>query len=468
MGSMIQDKLQQLPSVDSVLQHDLIRQQLKKCPRKIAVEMIRKTITQLREEILSNKDGADTRDILASIVKRSIASMDDFSKAYYRKAINAAGIVLHTGLGRAVLPRAAMRQIQRELSGYSLLQVDIEDGNRSSRDTQVEKLLTLLTGAEAATVVNNNAAATAIVLNTIAAGKEVIVSRGQLVEIGGSYRLPDVMSFSGAKLVEVGTTNKTHLRDYEKAITEQTAAILRVHPSNYKIQGFTSEVPLKEMVELAHSKNLLVYDDVGAGSLIDFSKYGFEKEPTLIDSVNDGADIITASGDKLIGASQAGLILGKAELIRHIRKNQFARIVRVDKMTLAALEATLKLFFDPEKVLQEVPTLHMLLRSYESIRKQAQRMVTKLRKTKLSCEVESIDGFSQTGSGSFPAQDLPTRLVVISSGKISSMVLANRLRHHIVPIFTRIQEDKVLLDPRTLLDGDEKIILQALTAILGG
>jgi L-seryl-tRNA(Ser) seleniumtransferase len=391
--------------------------------------------------------------------------MKDFSRTYYRKVVNAAGIVLHTGLGRAVLPDAALQQIQHQLCGYSLLQVSIEDGKRSRRDEHIEKLLTLLTGAEAATVVNNNAAATAIVLNTIAAGKEVIVSRGQLVEIGGSYRLPDVMAFSGAKLVEVGTTNKTHLRDYENAITENTAAILRVHPSNYKIQGFTSEVPLKDMVELAHANNLLLYDDVGAGSLVDFSKYGFQKEPTLFDSVAGGADIITSSGDKLIGAAQAGIILGTADIIKRIRKNQFARIVRVDKMTLAVLEATLKLFLDEENAKQNVPTLRMLLRPYDDIRKQAQRIVSKLRKAKLPCTIEVMDGFSQTGSGSLPTQNLPTRLITITSETVSSVVLANRLRHYSVPVFTRIQDDKVLLDPRTLLDGDEKIILDALTEI---
>ncbi len=467
MAHTIQERLQQLPSVDGVLQHDLIQQQLKNCPRKIAVEMIRQTIAQLRQDILSGKNGSDKKDISTLVVRESIACMAEFSKVYYRKVINAAGIVLHTGLGRAVLAESAMQQIQQELSGYSLLQVGIEDGKRSMRDVQVEKLLTLLTGAQAATVVNNNAAATALVLNTIAAGKEVIVSRGQLVEIGGAFRLPDVMAFSGAKLVEVGTTNKTHLRDYENAISDQTAAILRVHPSNYKIQGFTSEVPLVDMVELAHANNLLVYDDVGAGSLIDFSKYGFQKEPTLADSVNDGADIITASGDKLIGASQAGIILGTTDIIKRIRKNQFARIVRAGKMTLAVLEATLKLFLDEEKAKQDVPTLRMLLRPADSIGKQTQRMITKLRKAKLACTIESVDGFSQTGSGSLPAQNLPTKLVCLKPESMSSVKLANRLRHCPVPIFTRIQDDSVLIDPRTLLDGDEKIICDSLTEILG-
>lgn len=465
MTRTVQQQLQQLPSVDAILQHVHIQQQLPHCPRKIAVDLIRRTIDRLRQELLANSGEPADGDLQAAVLRKVIDGMNEFSKPFYRKVVNAAGIVLHTGLGRAVLPEAAMRQIQAELAGYSLLQVGVAEGKRSRRDEQVERLLTLLTGAEAATVVNNNAAATAVVLNTLAVGKEVIVSRGQLVEIGGSYRLPDVMAFSGAKLVEVGTTNKTHLRDYENAITENTAAILRVHPSNYKIQGFTSEVSLKDMVDLAHANGLPVYDDVGAGSLIDFSKYGFEKEPTLLDSIADGADVITASGDKLIGAAQAGIILGKAEIVQHIRKNQFARIVRVDKLTLAVLEATLKLFLDEETAKQQVPTLRMLLRPYEDIRQQAEALADTLRQAKLPCTIETADGFSQTGSGSLPAQNLPTRLIAVHSDRMSSVVLANRLRHHAVPIFTRIQDDKVLLDPRTLLDGDEKIINDALTEI---
>lgn len=455
--------LQRLPSVEKMLQSDPIRR-LTDCPRRIVVEMIRAAIAATRQTILSGKPLAE--DIETQVAEESVARVNDFLQSHYRRVVNAAGIVLHTGLGRAVLPAAAMRQINDELAGYSLLQVDIEEGKRSRRDQRIEELLQLLTGAQSAMIVNNNAAATALVLNTIAKGKEVIVSRGQLVEIGGSFRLPDVMAFSGAKLVEVGTTNKTHLRDYENAITENTAAILRVHPSNYKIQGFTSEVPLKDLVELAHAKNLLLFDDVGAGSLIDFSKYGFEKEPTLTESVQAGADIITSSGDKLIGASQAGIILGRADILQKARKNQFARIVRVDKLTLAALEATLKLFLDEQTALNEVPTLRMLLLPVESIRVQASRMIVQLRKTCPSGTFDEIDGFSETGSGSLPAQNLPTRLIAVSSAKIDSMELARRLRQYKTPVFARIQNEKVLIDPRTLLDGDDQIIIDALTEIL--
>ncbi len=385
---------------------------------------------------------------------------------YYRKAINATGIILHTGLGRAVLPKQAISQIQEELSGYSLLQVDIETGKRSRRDQRIEQLLKRLTGAEAATVVNNNAAATAIVLNTVAKGKEVIVSRGQLVEIGGSFRLPDVMSFSGAKLVEVGTTNKTHPYDYVNAITENTAAIMRVHPSNYRIQGFTSEVPLEELVEIAHAHNLVMLDDVGAGALIDFSQFGFEPEPTLPESISKGADIVTSSADKLIGASQGGIILGKTKFIDAIRKNQFARIVRVGKLTLAVLEATLKLFLDDSIALKEVPTLQMLRRDLSEITNQAKRLASQLSKNISGATIATISGFSQTGSGSLPTQNLATTLVAIRSEKIDAETLAKQLRHYNIPIFTRIQDDQVLIDTRTLLSGEDKIVAKALLEIL--
>jgi L-seryl-tRNA(Ser) seleniumtransferase len=400
------------------------------------------------------------------VVATARERVEAVTKPFYRYVVNATGIVLHTGLGRAVLPQAALRQIATELQGYSLLQLSAETGKRSRRDERIEWLLQRLTGAEAATVVNNNAAATAIVLNTVAKDKEVIVSRGQLVEIGGSFRLPDVMAFSGARLVEVGTTNKTHPRDYENAITENTAAILRVHPSNYKIQGFSSEVPLAELVEIAHRHELVMIDDVGAGSLVDFSQFGFDPEPTLPESVQQGADIVTSSADKLIGASQGGIILGRKSLIDAVRKNQFARIVRVGKLTLTALEATLKLFLDESVALREVPTLQMLRRSAAEIEKHAERLAAALRDEVSGATVTTTPGFSQMGSGSLPTQNLGTILVVIDPEKTSATSLAKCLRLYKTPIFTRIQNDQVWLDPRTLQEGDDAIIVKAVAHTL--
>jgi L-seryl-tRNA(Ser) seleniumtransferase len=275
------------------------------------------------------------------------------------------------------------------------------------------------------------------------------------------------MAFSGAKLVEVGATNKTHARDYANAITENTAAILRVHPSNYKIQGFSSEVPLDELVDIAHSHELAMIDDVGAGALVDFSQFGFEPEPMLAESISKGADIVTASADKLIGASQGGIILGKAELVGAVRKNQFARIVRVGKLTLATLEATLKLFLDESLALAEVPTLQMLRRDTAEIARQAKQLASQLGKSTANAEVTNIAGFSQMGSGSLPAQDLATTLVAVRPEKISAESLAKQLRQYSTPVFARIQNDQVLIDPRTLLAGDDKIIVKALSAILG-
>lgn len=459
--------LRKLPSVDTLLKKPELESLLADVGRKVVVDSIRKSIDELRELIIRQKESElDESTIHQKIISTTKRRIKTVTSPYYQKVINAMGIILHTGLGRAVLSAQALKQIQDELSGYSLLQMDRETGKRSKRDACVEQLLKQLTGAEAATVVNNNAAATSIVLNTVAKDKEVIVSRGQLVEIGGSFRLPKVMAFSGAKLVEVGATNKTHPQDYVNAITENTTAILRVHPSNYKIQGFSYEVPLDELVDIAHSHKLTMIDDVGAGSLIDFSQFGFEPEPTLNESIAKGADIVTASADKLIGASQGGIILGKAKLIEAVRKNQFARIVRVGKLTLATLEATLKLFLDESTALSNVPTLRMLRRDRSEIAKEANHLASKLDKNLTNCIVTTTAGFSQMGSGSLPTQNLATTLVAIRPEKISAASLAKKLRQYKTPVFTRIQNDQVLIDPRTLLKGDDKIVIEALREIL--
>ena len=459
--------LRKLPSVEALLNEAQLKDYIAGIGRKSVANSVREAVDEVRQNLVAeNAQKMDEKEIFQKVMAGVMARLKATVEPYYRRAINATGIILHTGLGRAVLAPQAIRQIQEELAGYSLLQVDIETGERSKRDERIEWLLQQLTDAEAATVVNNNAAATAIVLSTIAKDKEVIVSRGQLVEIGGSFRLPDVMAFSGAKLVEVGATNKTHAYDYINAITENTASIMRVHPSNYKIQGFTSEVPLEELVEIAHKHNLIMIDDVGSGALIDFSRLGFEPEPTLVESIAKGADIVTSSADKLIGASQGGIILGKAKLINAIRKNQFFRIVRVGKLTLAALEATLKLFLDESIALREVPTLQMLMRSLPDITNEAKQLVAQLDKSASGALVKIIPGFSQTGSGSLPAQNLATTLVAVQSEKIGADSLAKQLRLYNPPIFTRIQNDNVLIDPRTLRKGDAEVIVKALVEIL--
>jgi len=463
----MQQLMRKVPSVDAVLREPELEALAAEHGRRLVTDSVRDVVEETRRQLLAGPaPDADETQIRSRIVAAAKHQIEAVVKPYYRPAVNATGIILHTGLGRAVLPAKGLEQIQATLQGYSLLQVDRATGKRSRRDERIEWLLQRLTGAEAATVVNNNAAATAIVLNTVARGREVIVSRGQLVEIGGSFRLPEVMAFSGAKLVEVGTTNKTHARDYENAITENTAAILRVHPSNYKIQGFTSEVPLDELVAIAHKHGLVMIDDVGAGALIDFSQFGFEPEPTLPDSIRQGADIVTCSADKLIGAAQGGIILGKKPLIDAVRKNQFARIVRVGKLTLAVLEATLKLFLDESVALREVPTLQMLRRTATEIQEHAERLVKELSARNVAATVATTSGFSQMGSGSLPTQNLATTLVAITPRRGSAETLAGRLRLHEPPVFARIQNDQVLLDPRTLRPGDDAIVIDAVTAAL--
>jgi L-seryl-tRNA(Ser) seleniumtransferase len=467
MDAQTQQLMRRVPSVDAILKEPELEILAAKFGRRPVADAVRAAVEEIRRQLL-DQPTADVDE--ATIRLRTVAAarqqLEAVMKPYYRRAVNATGIILHTGLGRAVLPAKALEQIQETLQSYSLIQVDRETGKRSRRDERIEWLLRRLTGAEAATVANNNAAATAIVLNTVAKGKEVIVSRGQLVEIGGSFRLPEVMAFSGARLVEVGTTNKTHPRDYENAITENTAAILRVHPSNYKIQGFSSEVPLDELVAIAHKHNRVMIDDVGAGALIDFSQFGFEPEPMLADSIRQGADIVTCSADKLIGASQGGIILGMKTLIDAVRKNQFARIVRVGKLTLAVLEATLKLFLDESVALREVPTLQMLRRSADEIRDHAERLVSQIRAGNPAATLTTTSGFSEMGSGSLPTQNLATTLVALTPQQTSVDALAKRLRLYEPPVFARIQNDQVLLDPRTLRDGDDKVIIEAVTASL--
>lgn len=459
--------LRRIPSVDVLVREAEAADWARDVPRAILTGAIRETLDEVRGLLTRGACGTMAEDRLHPfIVDRIRGSVRSAMGPHFRKVVNAAGIILHTGLGRAVLPRRAIEHLREHLGGYSLLQVDTAAGKRSQRDARIEWLLRQLTGAEAATVVNNNAAATMLVLNAVGRGREIIVSRGQLVEIGGSFRLPEVFEASGARLVEVGTTNKTHLRDYERAITEDTAAILRVHPSNYKIMGFSSEVPLKELAELAHSRNLPVIDDVGAGAIVDFARFGFQDQPTLPDSIRDGADLTTSSTDKLIGGPQGGIILGRRDLVAAIRKNPLARILRVDKLTLAVLETTLTLLLDEATALREIPTLAMLMRPLEDLGAQAERIAAAVRKLAPKAGIEVVDGSSQMGSGSLPTQNIPTRLVSIDPPGGSAEQLAARLRCGEPPVFTRIQKDRVLMDPRTLQDGDEALLVEALGAVL--
>ncbi|RLB03949.1 MAG: L-seryl-tRNA(Sec) selenium transferase, partial [Deltaproteobacteria bacterium] len=370
----IQGILRKLPAVDQVLKWPEIKRALGSYPRKLVLKAIREILDERRKQILDAPDTSEAKthadDILPDILKR----LEKLSEFTLIPLVNATGIIVHTNLGRSLLAEEALERLELISSSYSNLEYDLESGQRGSRYVHAESILCELTRAEAALVVNNNAGAVLLVLNTLAQGKEVIVSRGQLVEIGGAFRIPDVMERSGARLRDVGCTNRTHLRDYEEAINENTALLMKVHNSNYMIVGFTKEVPLQDLVELAHRHNLYAVEDLGSGSFIDLSQYGLRKEPTAQEAVECGVDVVTFSGDKLLGGPQAGIILGRKELIARFKKNPLTRALRIDKLTLAALEATLRLYRDFDVATKRIPTLRMITTPMEELTSRAVRL----------------------------------------------------------------------------------------------
>jgi L-seryl-tRNA(Ser) seleniumtransferase len=375
-------------------------------------------------------------------------------------------VVIHTNLGRSVLAEEAVEAARLAGRHYSNLEFDLSTGRRGIRYAHVEDLLRRLTGAEAALAVNNNAAAVLLVLDTLAKGREVIVSRGELVEVGGSFRIPEVMKKSGAVLREVGATNRTHLRDYEEAVGEDTAMLMKVHTSNYRIIGFHQEVELSELVQLGRERNLPVFEDLGSGNLFDFSPYKFMPEPTVQQVLAGGVDVVSFSGDKLLGGPQAGIIVGRRKYVERIRKNQLNRALRVDKMTLAALEATLRLYLDPEQARQRVPTLTMITASAEELRRKARRLRVRLSKALSGlARVDTRPGLSRVGGGSFPEQDLPTTLVVIHA-EISAETLRQRLLALDLPLIGRVEDDCFCLDPRTLETAEFPLVAESLYAAL--
>ena len=448
------DLLRKLPSVSALLETSAASAWLAEHPRTLVTDCIRDAVADLRRQILADDVGrcgpAHVTDEFVLGLAREL--LDNRTRPHLRGAINATGIILHTALGRAVWPECVVDSMVDELKGYVTLAVDRETGQRSERDRRVEYVLTELTGAEAATVVNNNAAATLIVLAALAAGKEAIISRGQLIEIGGSFRLPDVMDQSGARMVEVGATNRTHLRDYANAISDDSAVLFRAHPSNFRIVGFTKEVPLAELVELAHSRGLVMVDDLGAGALVDLERFGLPHEPMVGESVAVGADVVLFSADKLIGASQGGVIVGRTACIERIRKHPLARAMRADKTCLMALERTLHLFRDPDRLASEHPLYRMLSASPDALRARAEALATAIAKAAPNARAEALEGVGYLGSGSLPTQQLPTFLVGVAAGDLKADELARRLRLDEACVFARIEGDRVLLDVRTLTD----------------
>jgi len=375
--------------------------------------------------------------------------------------------VVHTDLGRSLVPAAAIENLAQIAGRYSNLEYDLGAGKRGSRYSSVEDILCEISGAQAGMVVNNNAAAVLLCLETLARGKEVIVSRGELVEIGGSFRIPDVMAKSGGILKEVGTTNRTHLQDYENALGENTALMLKVHRSNYSIIGFTAEVSLKELVELGTKHGLPVMEDLGSGTFIDFSKYGLVKEPTVQESVTAGVDLVTFSGDKLLGGPQAGIIVGKKHFVDRIKQNPLARALRIDKMTLAALETTLRLYRDEDQAIRLIPTLRMLTMDSNELASRADRLADNLRAIGGSrLEVNPVELSSKAGGGALPLLELPSKCLLIKIQGLSVNKLEKNMRQNTPPIIGRIENDAFVIDPRTLLDDDLPVIQSAFEKLL--
>lgn len=451
--------LRKLPKIDEMLKEDIVKKELSSTTRSIVIESLREAIDKFRNDIILGKiKEFNNKDILDCFYKK----IQRKKIPKLRKVINATGVILHTNLGRSILCKEAIENVISISGDYNNLEYNIESGDRGSRYSHVEDLIKKITGAEAAVVVNNNAAAVMLILNTFCNNKEVIVSRGQLVEIGGSFRIPDIMKFSGAKLVEVGTTNRTHLYDYENNINENTGMLLKVHTSNFKIMGFTKEIPLEDLVSLGKAYDIPVVEDIGSGVLVDFSKYGFVYEPTVMDSIKKNVDIVTFSGDKMLGGPQAGIIAGKKIYIDKIKKNQLIRALRVDKMTLAALEGTLKCYLDEEYAIKNIPTLYSILTPKEIHKKRAQNLRNKLKNQNVNLEIKIEKDYSIVGGGAMPSEKIDTYVLKLKSDIYSAEEIEKRLRENPVPIITRIYNGEVYMDLRTIFDRDFNLIADSL------
>ena len=456
-----------LPSVDAMLQSLASDAELKKVPRPIVREHINGFLDVCREEIRSGVLTEEAQLASEALVPRMCAYVRSHCRPHFRRVLNGTGVVIHTNLGRSLLAEEAVEAVSHACAHYSNLEFDLATGQRGSRYSHVEKILCDVTGAEAGLVVNNNAAAVMLVLDTLCKGREVIVSRGQLVEIGGSFRIPEVMEKSGATLCEVGATNRTHMHDYERAITEQTAALLKVHTSNYRIVGFHKEVFLEELVALGAAHGLPVIEDLGSGNFYDFSGMGLGDEPTVQQVVAAGPDVVTFSGDKVLGGPQAGLIVGKKAAIDRIKKNPMNRALRIDKMTLAALEATLRLYTDPERAREHVPTVRMITTPESELQRKARKIRSRItRDCSDAFTVTLSSGESRVGGGSYPERGLPTTLVRLVPKNISVTELKERLLRTTPPLVGRLEDDAFCLDPRTLDDAEMPLIAAALNEAL--
>ncbi|MDD2216962.1 MAG: L-seryl-tRNA(Sec) selenium transferase [Eubacteriales bacterium] len=455
--------LREIPKIDEVLNDRRLFVFFGDTPRNIILEAAREEVDKIRDKIMSADSEQDLNKIQMgydSILTRIINRIEEKKQKNLRRTINATGIILHTNLGRAKLSRGACDAVAEVAANYSTLEYDLKRGVRGSRHDHIEKLIMKITGADAAMVVNNNAAATMLCLSALAKDREVIVSRGELVEIGGSFRIPEIMEQSGAVLREVGTTNKTKPEDYSKAINECTAALLKVNTSNYKIVGFTAEVCVSELVKIAAEKELPVIYDMGSGLMSDMKKYGVD-EPTVADGISQGADIMLFSGDKLLGGPQSGIIIGKKKYINVMKKHPLARVLRVDKMTIAALEATFRAYLEPEYALKNLPLLAMMTIENEELKNRAEAIKERISSTADIFEAEITEVEDRIGGGAAPTSILSGWGVSVSSDKIGTKKIESALRAYKIPIIARIYKDKVLINARTVSDEEIEFIARA-------
>lgn len=455
-----------IPKVDVLLENPEIIKLIEKYHRDVVVDVIREEIDKLRSFIKENDDINLIEEKINSLVENIDSNVKKVYSYNLRKVINGTGTILHTNLGRAIISKKHADYLSEVVTSYSNLEYNLEEGKRGERYSHFEKLICKITGAESAMAVNNNAAAVMLVLSSMAENKEVIVSRGELVEVGGKFRIPDVMKSSKADLVEVGTTNKTHLEDYENAITENTGAFLKVHTSNFKILGFTESVSIEELCKLGEEKNIPVIEDIGSGVLIDLSKYGLEYEPTVQDSIKAGVDIVSFSGDKLLGGPQAGIIVGKKKYIDKMKKNPLTRAFRIDKFTATILEMIFHEYLNEEDAIKNIPVLSLITKDIKDIEESANKLYEKLNILKDVAHFEIEDTLSQIGGGSLPAERIKSKCVTIMPKNISTAALEERLRLGENPVVGRISDDKLILDMRTVLEDEIDILSQKIIDIL--
>lgn len=455
-----------IPKVDELLENSIIIEQMEAYPRVTILEAIRKELDKLREIIKQADSEFEKIDTyIASLPNKIAYEIVKANESHLKRVINATGTIVHTNLGRSLLAESAVKKVAEVAQGYSNLEYNLEAGKRGSRYSHVEELLGKITGAESAIVVNNNASAVMLILSTLSKNKEAIVSRGELVEIGGSFRVPAVMEQSGAKLVDVGTTNKTHPEDYIEAINEETGVLLKVHTSNYRIMGFTESVGLDELVKIGREHNVPVVEDIGSGVLIDLSKYGLEHEPTVQESIEAGIEILSFSGDKLLGGPQAGIIVGKKEYIDKMKKNPLTRAIRIDKFTIAALEETLKLYLDEEVAINSIPTIKMATMGIQKLEEKSNELFKLITELDIAAKIEIVDQVSQIGGGAMPMSELPTKAIEIRPENMNVALLEKRLRNYKNPIITRVYKNTLLLDVRTISESEYKIVVEALETV---